>query len=124
MQEAPHPMRQAVASGWPGRAGGASGAPWSIWLARARRLWPLWLGLAALTASTLAMLLETSWSVDPYGPIILALSLWLMARAWPAGAAAPGSPVRAAGWLVPALLLYAIGRVATSTWSRRPRSGR
>ncbi|GJJ04888.1 exosortase [Duganella rhizosphaerae] len=84
-----------------------------------RSLLPLWLpialGFLVLAVPTLYGLLNGVWSTEEqaHGPIILALSVWLIYRQWPAllagGAGRPGSPV---GWVVllPSLAMYVLGR--------------
>jgi exosortase B len=82
----------------------------------ARPEWMLiWAGLAALYLPTLHRLATEVWnkSAQVHGPVILALALWLMYRKWPELAAArSGDRPSRAGWclLVPALLLYVLGR--------------
>jgi len=76
---------------------------------------PLALGGLAMLAPSLIGLFRGIWSTEEqaHGPIILALSLWLIYRKWPdmlvASATARSS---AAGWplLVVSLLLYVLGR--------------
>jgi exosortase B len=80
---------------------------------------PEWLliaaGLAALYLPTLHRLFTEVWnkSAQMHGPVILVLSLWLMSRTWPELAATRrGDRPGAAAWalLVPALLMYVLGR--------------
>ncbi|WP_256080023.1 exosortase B [Massilia sp. YIM B04103] len=76
---------------------------------------PLALGLLALYLPTLNFLLHGIWATEEqaHGPIILALSLWLMWRAWPAmWARTRPEHGTAAGWplLLLALLIYVVGR--------------
>lgn len=76
---------------------------------------PLALGGLAMLVPSLIGLFRGIWSTEEqaHGPIILALSLWLIYRKWPdmlvASASARSS---AAGWplLVVSLLLYVLGR--------------
>lgn len=76
---------------------------------------PILLGLAAMFVPTFYDQLRGNWSTEEqaHGPIILALSLWLVWRKWPEMLAA-GSPrpAHAAGWplLLLALVLYVLGR--------------
>lgn len=76
---------------------------------------PLALGFLAMLVPSLVGLFRGIWSTEEqaHGPIILALSLWLIYRKWPemlAGSA--GAPGSRAGWplLVVSLLLYVLGR--------------
>lgn len=76
---------------------------------------PIMAGLAALYLPTLHNLFNTTWSDDQqmHGPIVLAISLWLIYRNWSAmQAAAQGQPTSAWGWplVVFALLLYIVGQ--------------
>ncbi|MYM98014.1 exosortase B [Duganella vulcania] len=84
-----------------------------------KRLLPLWLpialGFLVLAVPTLYGLLTGIWSTEEqaHGPIILALSVWLIYRQWPALlAAGDGRPGTRAGWLLllPSLALYVLGR--------------
>jgi exosortase B len=92
--------------------GGSMRAAWkagiSLW-------WPVLAGLLVLYVPTFFDLANGLWSTESYahGPIILVLSLWLMARQWPQMLqASEGKPGTAAGWplCVFGLLLYIIGR--------------
>lgn len=71
------------------------------------------IGLALLYVPTYAELARTIWATDEqgHGPIILAVSLWLLFMRRHAIAAAAGAPWPVLGWLVLALglLLYAFG---------------
>lgn len=76
---------------------------------------PIIIGLLALYVPVLHELFTTLWATEDnaHGPIILALSLWLIYRKWPAMAlASQGKPTSIAGWPVFAigLLLYILGR--------------
>jgi exosortase B len=77
---------------------------------------PIVLGLAAMFGPTFYDQLHGSWATEEqaHGPIILALSLWLLWRKWPAMLAASAGlrPAHAAGWplLALALVLYVLGR--------------
>lgn len=82
-----------------------------------RRDAPEWLPIAAgfllLLVPTLYRLFTGAWATEEqaHGPIILALSLWLMWRNWPAVRQVPAQPTKA-GWplLVLSLLMYTLGR--------------
>lgn len=82
------------------------------------RYLPWWLaalGLAALYLPTLHGLFTTIWSTEEqgHGPIVLALSIWLVWRAWPqVDDTQVDTPKPLAGWLLLALalLLYVFGR--------------
>jgi len=76
---------------------------------------PIMVGLALLYLPSLYDLFTGIWAQDDqfHGPIVLAISLWLMQRNWAAmEVAAQGAKPSAWGWplVVVALLLYAIGR--------------
>ncbi len=77
--------------------------------------WPVALGLLALYVPTFYRLFTGIWTTEEqgHGPIILALSLWLLYRQWPAMLArSAGAPsAGAVGWplLLLALLLYILG---------------
>lgn len=75
---------------------------------------PMLLGLALLYLPTLVTLLGGIWSTDEqaHGPLVLALSLWLLYRKWPQMMAAPVRPLPVVGWSMAgfAVLLYVIGR--------------
>jgi hypothetical protein len=80
-------------------------APWLIVLA----------GLCFLYAPSYFDLFNGLWSSDEqiHGPIVLAISLWLMHRKWPHMLeVSEGCATSAAGWpvLVFGLLLYVLGR--------------
>ena len=91
---------------------GASPQPWRAELIA----WaPIILGLVVLYAPSLVDLFGGIWSQDEqlHGPIVLAISVWLIYRNWPAmEAAAAGQPTSAWGWpfVIFALLMYALGR--------------
>lgn len=75
----------------------------------------VWAGVASVYLPTLYRLATEVWNkpAQAHGPIILALSLWLLHRRWPELVAlcATDRPARS-GWLllVAALLLYVLGR--------------
>ncbi len=76
---------------------------------------PIIAGLAVMYLPTLYDLFSGIWSSEEQmqGPIVLAISVWLLYRNWPAMmAASEGRPAHWSGWLffVFALLLYALGR--------------
>ena len=80
-------------------------APWLIVLA----------GLAFMYVPSFVDLFRGVWSTDQqaHGPIVFAISIWLLYRKWPEMlAASEGKPSSAAGWpvLVFGLLLYILGR--------------
>ncbi len=77
--------------------------------------WPVLAGLALLFAPTFHDLFTGAWIGEEqgHGPIIFALALWLIARQWPAAAAATPAPASSwAGWplLALGLALYLMGR--------------
>ncbi|GJL74298.1 exosortase B [Nitrosomonas sp.] len=77
--------------------------------------WPILLGLLAMYAPTFYDLANGLWTDDEqiHGPIILALSLWLMYRQWPRMIErSEGKSPANIGWFifVIALLLYIAGR--------------
>lgn len=79
--------------------------PWLIVLA----------GIAFLYGPSFIDLFRGLWSTDQqaHGPIVLAISLWLLYRKWPEMmSASAGQPASWLGWpvLVVGLLLYALGR--------------
>lgn len=76
---------------------------------------PVIVGLAVLYVPSLVDLFSGIWSTDEqlHGPIVLAISLWLIYRKWPAMMqASQGQQASAWGWplFVFGLLLYALGR--------------
>jgi exosortase B len=75
--------------------------------------WPVLAGLAVLFAPTFYDLFTGAWIGEEqgHGPIIFALSLWLIARKWPRTLVTPAAPSRL-GWLVLAagLVLHLLGR--------------
>ena len=77
--------------------------------------WPVIAGLLLLYVPTLYDLATGIWSTEAYahGPIILALSIWLIIRQWPAMMrASDNAPHTKSGWPVSivGLVLYALGR--------------
>jgi exosortase B len=77
--------------------------------------WPVLAGLALLFVPTFHDLFTGAWigAEQGHGPIIFALSLWLIARKWP-NLAAPGAPAAPSwlGWplLALGLALHLLGR--------------
>jgi exosortase B len=76
---------------------------------------PILVGLLALYLPVLYELFNTLWGTEEHahGPIILALSLWLIYRKWPAMTqASADKPTSWIGWpvFVIGLLLYILGR--------------
>jgi exosortase B len=88
-------------------------ARWIAPQADARTLLLLALGFAALYGATYAELARTTWVSEElnYGPLILAVSLWLVYRERFALASLPPRPVLGTGYglLVFGLLVYAVG---------------
>lgn len=77
--------------------------------------WPILLGMLVLYAPTFYDLFNGLWATEEqmHGPIILALSIWLIYRLWPRMMEkSAGKPTTAVGWLVfvIALAFYIIGR--------------
>jgi exosortase B len=72
------------------------------------------LGALALYVPSFRDLLQGIWGSDQqgHGPLVLAISLWLLWRKAPELVALPEQPARAAGWgcFAVAMLLYAFGR--------------
>ena len=87
----------------------------TVWKALLLRWWPIMLGLLLLYVPTFFNLATGLWSTESYahGPIILALSLWLIFRQWPLMLLACDSKHGvAAGWTLSVfgLVLYILGR--------------
>lgn len=85
------------------------------WKAEMPEWLPVIVGLLALYIPVLYELFNGLWATEEHahGPIILALSLWLIYRKWPAMMeASDGKPTSWIGWPVFAvgLLLYILGR--------------
>lgn len=77
--------------------------------------WPVLLGMLVLYVPTFYDLFNGLWATEEqvHGPIILALSIWLIHRLWPRMIEkSADKPASATGWavFVIALLLYIIGR--------------
>ncbi|MCZ8173843.1 MAG: exosortase B [Burkholderiaceae bacterium] len=72
------------------------------------------LGALALYVPSFRDLLNGIWGTDQqgHGPLVLAISLWLLWRKGPELLALPDQPARSAGWgcFAIAMLLYAFGR--------------
>jgi exosortase len=88
----------------------ADGTP-SVARRSAWQLWPfavLGLGLLMLVVPTMVAVAQQSWSSEQgaHGPIVLAIALWLLVRAWPdiAKAAKPGALIP--GGLVLSIMLF------------------
>lgn len=83
------------------------------WRKLPAELGPIAAGMALLLVPTLHRLFTGAWSTEEqaHGPIILALSLWLMWRNIPTMLEQPARPSKA-GWpiLVLALAMYVLGR--------------
>ena len=75
---------------------------------------PLWIGLGVLAVPTLASLGAQVWSTESgaHGPIVLAVGLWLLARAYTICKQSAVSGSTALTWLglVAALAIYVFGR--------------
>lgn len=76
--------------------------------------WPILLGLMAMYVPTYYGLFNGLWGTEEQaqGPIVFALSLWLLYRIWPRMMEkSAGKPASAMGWVVfsVALILYVIG---------------
>lgn len=88
----------------------------TAWIQQAMPEWlPILVGLLVMYVPTFYDLAHGAWATEDqaHGPIILALSLWLLYRQWPAMTArSAGHGGSAAGWGVLAigLVLYAVGR--------------
>ena len=97
MAAAADPPRQELAPGWDRLAAGL-----------------LLVGLALLYLPVYAELAQTIWASEEqrHGPIILAVSLWLLCRKRQAMARQPTRPMPVLGWplLLLALVSYALGR--------------
>lgn len=78
------------------------------------RHWPLVLGLLVLGLPTLVNLARESWTGETgvHGPIVLATGIWLFSQRWRElqEIRTPGRPGLVAALLVPALVVYAVGR--------------
>lgn len=77
--------------------------------------WPVLLGMLALYVPTFYDLFNGLWATEEqvHGPIILALSIWLIHRLWPRMIEkSAGKPTSVTGWavFVIALVFYIIGR--------------
>jgi exosortase len=79
---------------------------------------PLLLGIAAIALPTFDGIAKVSWSTEQgaHGPIVLAIAIWLVARAWPtmAAKAKPGAPLIGAVALLAAATAYIFSRMVGS----------
>ena len=97
-------------------ASGSGAVPQADQLKAAGWEWgPIALGLLVLFVPTFVALFNGPWSTEDqaHGPVILALSLWLLWRGWPGMlAASAGRPAALLGWplLLAGLLAYILGR--------------
>lgn len=86
--------------------------------ARLAWAWPLVIGFGVMAIATFQGIARSSWSTEQgaHGPIVLALAIWLLVRAWPAMAARaqPGAPLIGGAMLVSSLLLYGMARIVGS----------
>ena len=87
----------------------------TAWRAELVTWLPIIAGLVVLYVPSLLDLFRGVWASDEqmHGPIVLAISCWLIYRNWPTmEAASQGAPTSAWGWpfAVFALLLYIVGR--------------
>ncbi|WP_227470701.1 exosortase B [Massilia sp. YMA4] len=90
------------------------GAPGAVdWRREAPEWLPIAAGFLLLLVPTLYRLFTGAWATEEqaHGPIILALSAWLMWRNWPQVRQVPAKPTNA-GWplLALSLLMYILGR--------------
>jgi exosortase len=78
----------------------------------------LGLGLLAIIVPTMIAIAQQSWASEQgaHGPIVLAIAVWLLARAWPAMSAAanPGSPLLGGVALTAMLFGYFASRIVGS----------
>jgi len=77
--------------------------------------WPILLGMLIMYAPTFYDLFNGLWITEEqmHGPVILALSIWLIVRLWPrVSEYSAGKPASVAGWAVfaVALVFYIVGR--------------
>lgn len=90
----------------------------SAWIKRFLPSIVLLLGLVTLVVPTMLAVAQQSWGSEQgaHGPIVLAIAIWLLVRAWPAMAAAarPGSALLGGIALAGALLGYFAARIAGS----------
>jgi exosortase len=89
-----------------------------LWRRQYVALIPLIIGIAALVVPTLQGIAQVSWSTEQgaHGPIVLAIGIWLIVRAWPSmmARAEPGSALIGTLSLVSALLVYLIAKIVGS----------
>jgi exosortase B len=96
----------------------SSGQPAPHWRAELLAWLPVIIGLAVLFVPSLIDLFKGVWGDDEqaHGPIVLAISCWLLYRKWPEMLkASQNKPAPLAGWsfLALGLLVYALGRSQT-----------
>lgn len=81
-------------------------------------LMPLIIGMFSLLVPTIQGIAQVSWATEQgaHGPIVLAIGIWLLFRAWPTilARAEHGSPLAGAIVLVPALLVYLVANIVGS----------
>jgi exosortase len=81
-------------------------------------LMPLIVGIFSLLVPTIQGIAQVSWATEQgaHGPIVLAIGIWLLCRAWPTilAHAEHGSSLVGAMVLVPALLVYLIANIVGS----------
>ena len=87
----------------------------TAWRPVVRVWWPVLTGMLLMYVPTFYELANGIWGTESYahGPIILLLSLWLLARQWPGMLiASAGNPASRAAWAVAVvtLLMYVLGR--------------
>lgn len=95
---------------------------WSAYreISWASYLWllPVMAGIVALVVPTMMRIAAVSWSTEQgaHGPIVLAIGIWLVARAWPGmtSRAVPGKAWIGALVLTAALVGYLVARVIGS----------
>ena len=81
----------------------------------AQTWWPVLLGMLVMYVPTFYDLATGIWGTESYahGPLIMGLSLWLLARQWPEMLnASAARPAARTGWVVAVvgLLMYVLGR--------------
>jgi exosortase B len=111
----PRPLDSANGTHGALHAGSTAGFKFDLQALRQHSHWLIAIaGLLAMYLPTFWDLFHGLWASDAqgHGPIVLAISLWLLWRKWPEVLAQPVQPARTAGWLafVFGLLLYLVGR--------------
>jgi len=90
----------------------------SAWIRTILPAGVLLVGLAMLVVPTMLAVAQQSWASEQgaHGPIVLAIAVWLLVRAWPtmAAAARPGSSLLGGSALAAALLGYFAARIVGS----------